>query len=436
MKFYKPTSLINKHRLAITVLVTALSLGACSSNDDDSGTTSVTDPDISNEANTETNTDTENNADNDQMGSLDGPQQLAIFASDAFDRSAGQVDRISITDGYVGIGGYTPTMSDIRVKTDGTSVFELGRFLLDSLTRLNPTDTSTAVQFSVLDDAQVANPHDLAFASEDKAYVIRYGSSSMLIVNPNADVEEDFRTGELDLSAYDQTGAPDATSGVVVGNRLFILMQRLDGNFAATQQSYVAVFDTTTDTEIDTGKSNEEGLLGIALGTLNAENMRYNETLGQLVLTGRGDLFLSDGELEDPYQGGIQTIDPETFEVTTLLDDGTADSNQGFIGNSVVLDNMKGYVRLMRNFDPTTFIFGETSVHSFNALTGEVGDEITAVQGMDVSTMNIGSDGNLWLGVRSENPGFVLLNPADDSVVNPLLATTFSPLNVVFLTTQ
>src|SRR3546814_20294752 len=50
------------------------------------------------------------------------------------------------------------------------------------------------------------------------------------------------------------------SAGLIKDGKLYVALQRLQ-NFAATQSGYIAVIDTATNTEIDTGKGSN-GLKG------------------------------------------------------------------------------------------------------------------------------------------------------------------------------
>ncbi len=426
--------------LSIALVSASLVLAACSSSDDDASDMGVADDaGVTNGDNGTGIAGGDNGGESvtgDNGDIAEPTSRVAIMAGADPLFESGQMERISITDGYVVNGTYEAVGSDIVVRTDGTSAYQLGRSNMENITKYSATDTSLFdYNFSIIDGDEGGNPHDIAFLNDNKAYVMRYNNQQMWIIDPSAESEDAFMIGELDLSAY-EAGPPNATSAVIVGEKLFILMQRLTGQFdgTATQQSYIAVFNTTTDEEIDTMTDMEGGLMGIPLGTLNADDLRYNPTLGQLVVTGRGDInrqFRTDEPTDDPYQGGIQSIDPDTYEVSLILDDGTADSNQGFISQSLILNSTKGYVKFFQGFDPDTFI-PSSSVHSFDPSTGIISEEFVSVMGMDVATMDIGSDGYLWLGSGGTTPGFTILDTADDSVIQSV-ATTFNPNSIVFI---
>jgi len=79
------------------------------------------------------------------------------------------------------------------------------------------------------DAMATSNPQSLIFASDSKAYIPRFQSTKMWVVNPATTDESGFKLGTVDLSAYvDDDGLPEMTQGVVVGDKLFLLVQRLD----------------------------------------------------------------------------------------------------------------------------------------------------------------------------------------------------------------
>lgn len=443
---------LNKFSKATTVLfVATLALSACSSNDDAVSTpagdvTTGTDTDV--DGNTGADTDMESAAGTDGDGTTDmgtdgagdtqESDQLAFAATAAF--PTGQIERISISDGYTVNGTYPATETDIRVESDGSTVYQLGRFMLDSLTKFDATDTSIVdYQYSLNGEEVAINPSDVIFVDDTKAYVLRYGSPTIWIINPAAQSEAEFKIGEMDISAYDPDASdedlsPKADSGVIVDGKLFVLMQRLTG-FSPLETGYVAVFDVETNTEIDTGKGEADGLKGMPLKSLNPTNIRYNETTGEIYVTGRGNLFLEFNMLPgDPYQGGLFAIDQNTYEVSQLLDDGDLATNngQGFIEHTLVVNDQKGYVSLYTGYDSEAFV-GINSLHSFNPSTGVIGDEVAAVTDQALTLVSAGSDGTVWVGIGGDTPGFTRIDPANDMSVEPFVATSFSPLNVVFL---
>jgi len=430
------TQLSGRRPVAGLLLISLLALSACSSSDDDDGAASANDPATMPDDGVGMETVGDDpgagmpdptNTPDDGMQLPETTGQLLAFVAGAtpgFD--AGQIERLSISDGDIATGTYPATLSDIRVDTDGRNLYQIGRFNLDSITRFDPIDTSvTDFQFSVNGDDLAANPYDIAFVNENKAYVVRYGSDKVWIINPNATNESEFMLGELDLSAYD-ADEPNASAAIIVDGKLFVLMERLTV-FDPDKAGYIAVFDTNTDTEIDTGQGND-GLMGIALTSVNPGGLQYVESTDEIYVLGRGNLFNEFNEVPgDPYQGGIETVNPDTFEAELLLDDGDEQNNQGFFIDSLVVSGSRGYLLTYQGFQTTT-------LRSFNPTTGLLDPApVAELVELDVSTLGLGPNGRLWVGVRGETPGFVLIDPNNNQVINPLVPTQLNPINIVFM---
>lgn len=343
-------------------------------------------------------------------------------ATPSFD--AGQIERLTLGDTIVSSGSYPATLSDIVVRTDGTDVYQVGRFGIDSITRFKSDDlVNPQYQYSVAFGETSPNTSDIVFASETKAYVLQYEASEILIVNPQAATDAEFITGRIDISAYD-SDAPNAINGVVANGKLFVLMQRLTG-FNPDKVGYVAVFDVASDTEIETGMG-ADGLNGIQLNNLNPSSLQYVAEMNEVVVTGRGNIFVEFNELPgDPYQGGVETIDADSYALDLLVDDGTADNNDGFFNASHVVSATRGYVI-------TSGGFANNTLRTYNPMTGLLEDgAVAGLEGLDLIALATGPSGRLWVAIGGLEPGFVLIDPADNTEVSRV-ATEFVPNHVVF----
>jgi len=411
-------------RYSTLVLAASLSiLTACSSSDDDDSA-GIDDVPSSTDG---TDTDGADGADGDAPGAS-ATFALVSGATPTFD--AGQIEQFTIGEEITASGSYPATLSDIVVRTDGTDVYQVGRFNIDSITRFTTDEFATPVyQYSVLQGETTPNTFDIVFASESKAYVLQDGGTNILIVNPAAETEAEFITGAIDISVYDGD-APNAVSGVIANGNLFVLMQRLTPSgftFLPDQPGYVAVFDIETDVEIETGQG-ADGLNGIELNTTNPVALQYVESLSEIVVTGRGNIFGEFNDLAgDPYEGGIEVIDVDSFENELLLDDGSENANNGFFSGSLVASDERGYIITSEGFQNNT-------LRSYNPTTGVLDEGIVAgLEGMDVITLGNGPLGRVWVAVGGLTPGFILIDPADNSVVGDQILTQFVPNTVVFI---
>jgi len=407
------------------LLCGVLALSACSSNDDDSDSADMPSDTDSGDTLATTDSDNAGGASADTFPLTDVESDfLAFTATRSADYTSGRTDALSLSGGISVTGSYTATTSDIIVDTDGTSLYEIGRFGLDSITKLDPENTANVTyQYSVNGDETTANPYDIAFVDDSLAYIARYGSSKVWIVNPSAASEEEFKTGELDLTAYD-TDVPNVSAVMIVENRLFVLMEALTG-FDADKSGYIAVFDTTTNTEIETGQG-IAGLKGIALETSNPTALQYNAASDEIMVVGRGNFYESETVAGDPYTGGIEIIDGRSYENSLLLDDGSSENNEGFFVNGLTVSLERGYVVTYKNLLST--------LRSFNPVTGLLDEEpVATLVDKEITSLAEGPTGKVWVGVGGDNPGFVLVNPADNSISDEVIRTELIPVNVVFI---
>ncbi|MFK8082842.1 MAG: hypothetical protein AB8B97_21390 [Granulosicoccus sp.] len=430
-----PYSLLTPALLASSLFL----LSACSSSDDDpvSDTTDaqtqtspdsdVTDTPPSEDAETQTPPISSNSSTDYGYAFTRGP---------AFD--SGQIERINLTTGNTIDGTYPGTESDHRVATDGQSVYQLGRFTIDNLTRFSATDTSVVdYQISVLnEDVETFNPQAIAFVNDDLAYLTLRGSDKVLVLDPSPEeaTTESLITGEISLADYNKGGGdtldlPDMTNAIIVDDKLFVLMENLD-NFAPINGGYIAVIDTNTNLEIPT-QQGEFPRQGIDLQTVNPTSLHFNTTTGLIYVTGRGNYFLSESAPGDPYTGGIETINPTTFETALLIDDGTEDNNVGFFLDTIVINETLGYLITLDGFNADFSAIN--NLRTFNPTSGEISEPIAGTEGQSLTTLAVGLDNHLWVGIQSLTPGFMRIDLATGEIAPERVATNLIPSNIVFI---
>jgi len=369
------------------------------------------------------------------------PALRAFVASRTVDYSAGNIERIKIeSDGERYDGSYNSTESDISVAVDSTHIYQVGKSKLDSITKYDANNLNQLVyQRSVAGEDAFANPYQIVFVDITTAYLIRYGSDKIWKIDPSATSEADFKTGELDLSAYNDAdgGVAEASAARLVGDRLFVMMERLNPSFEPIEQGYIAVFDLTKGEEIDTGMGAADGLKGIPLGVTNPTALQQPTSDGLLYVVGRGFYWTESTDVGDRFTGGIVSINPETFEVLSVLEDGDEQNNEGFIVNALMTSDTDAYVVFYQGI-------GSTTLRKLNLASGELSTSAIAdLSGVDITTLAKGPKDRLWVGRdgKAKNgvegvPGFQLINLADDTVAVDLVPTALIPLNVVFLDTR
>lgn len=371
--------------------------------------------------------------------------QMAVVVTAAADYSS--ADHVVISVDPVGgprtvqgadENGMLPTIiSDITIAAYERYFYRIEKYQADNVTKFDIGSPSTPVwQFSTLDTGDTnSNPYDLVFVSTTKAYLLRYGTTKAWIVNPSATAEADFKTGELDLSSYaDSDGIPEMHSGVIVDGKLFITLQRLDrdNGWVPTNTAYLAVFDTTADTEIDTGQG-EDGLKGIPLPIKNLGAIQYLEENDTIYVQGVGDYGSAWTGRPAEYSGGIASVDPDTYETSLVLDDGDDTSHPyGNVSGMAIASATNGYFVGYGDW-------GDNTLYSFDPSTGEVsGAVVDYLKNKNIAGMETGvyldQNNMLWV-CDYTDAEVVILNTADNTI-DEKVSTYLNPQRVVFANAQ
>lgn len=356
----------------------------------------------------------------------DNTKYVAAIATAASDNSSGEVELAELgKDDVTASGGYFSTISDITVNAYGESYYLIEKFNGDSIKKVNIRNPAIATwDYPTLadGDAVSSNPYQLVFLNEKKAYLLRYGAKKAWIVNPSAKTKAEFRIGELDLSAYmpqDSIGAPNMSSGVIVGDKLFITMQRLAADWSPQNASYVAIFDTKTDTEINTRAPITGTLKGIELLGRNPVRIDHVEDLGIVVTNW--------GAHSPPYPGtSIDMIDPETYTVHSILNDEDMNTR---INNAVFVSPTQGYILNYTGWQ-------NISLQSFNPLVGASSlTNVADLTGGDFRTIDLSPEGTLWMGdANTSAQGIRIFDPATDEQID-FVETQLLPIAVSFIET-
>jgi len=258
----------------------------------------------------------------------------------------------------------TSTYSDVALATFKDNFYLMGRSKQDNLTKFSINSERKAEQqwqFSLLADDESANPYAVAFVSDSKAYVARYGANEVLIIDPSVDIQngDDFIKGKIDFSAYSDNSNVDSKPGIasvkIVNNQLFVLLQRLSG--VPVNVSYIAVVDLDTDLEVETNSDETDGLKGIPLPIMNALEMQVFDT--DLYIAG---VAYSWGAIDNPnrWAGGVAKVDTTIYEASLVVDDGDVEEHPyGNISQVLVTSETDGYFTGSQSW-------GNDSVYHFN----------------------------------------------------------------------
>lgn len=218
--------------------------------------------------------------------------------------------------------------SDIKYQLGSERIYQIGRYQLDYIGSISYDDLSAdpAYQYSVNDDGKTgANPYSIIEKSNENAYLIRYGSTSIWQINPQAGNAVDFKIAEIDLSDFaDADGTPEMAAGVLVGNTLYVILQRLESH-AAIHKGLLVAIDTTDNSIIDLD-STQEGNNGLELLVTNPTDIQ--QVNNKLVISGVGRYAQTWGTPHDAeYTGGVESIDLTSL-AQQLIYENTAQTGQ------------------------------------------------------------------------------------------------------------
>lgn len=349
------------------------------------------------------------------------PQQKAATVTGAPDFSSGAhaVESVDPVGGPRSVVyNLNPTISDLTLAANGPYFYVIERYQADNVSKYQIDAPSTRLwQCSTLGAGETSsNPHDLVFVSSSKAYLTRYGTAKLWIVNPSAADCASFKIGEIDLSAFaDADGIPEMDKGVIVGNKLFITLQRLDSTWVP-QNGYLAVIDVNTDTVINPGIANPDNVPGIPLNAKNPSTIQYLPNNGQLYVQCAGNFFPQE------FTGGIVKVDPTTYATTLVLDDS---ATYGNVFDIAILSPTKGYFIGYAAYQNNT-------LYSFNPSNGTVlGTGIAGLAGTNLlGGLNIDKNKMLWAGAVGE---LIVINTTSDTQ-DEALDVDLNPLRTQFCT--
>ncbi len=340
---------------------------------------------------------------------LNGPTLPRVAFITATDFQAGGFATISLDEPRQvhPAGPATLTGSDAVARVFGARVFVVNRFGGDNLQVLDAGRNFAGV--TQCSTGPGSNPNDIAFVNGHKAYIPLYGRSELLVVDPNpAEDCSNFIRNSIDLSEYaDADGIPEMSQVVVVGDRVYVTLQRL-ASFMPAGKGAVVVIDTNTDEVVDVIE-------------LTGENP-FGQTKG-LTVQG-GSLYVAEVGNFGVLDGGIERINLATGRAEGFII--TEETLGGDLSDFVLVGPQLGYAILsLADFS--------NSLVAFDPTAGTV--LRTVVHGNGLSDIEINSKGELYLTDRNtKTPGVRIFRAEDGAELTTTpLNTGLPPFSVVFL---
>ncbi len=259
-------------------------------------------------------------------------------------------------------------------------LFVIGRYGCDNIQVLDPANGyATVTQFSV---GNGSNPQDLVAISPRRAYVSRYGSTDVWIVDPVTGAH----TGTVSLAAYaDADGIPEMAQMALVGGRVFVALQRLDQNafFTPTDYSALAVIDTTTNALVDCDTSTP-GVQALRLTGTNP--------VTDLVRAADGTLFVGEAGNYGVADGGVDAVDVEALLALGFR------SSEATLGGDILDVDVLSATQAYAIVSDESFV---TQFREFHAGTGALTRTLASGTGFDFSVATLTGQGDVLLADRS-----------------------------------
>ncbi len=276
------------------------------------------------------------------------------------------------------------TASDAVVRYFGGRFYVVNRFGGDNIQALD-SSLHTLSQFST---GPGSNPHDLAFVSPTKAYVTRYDSTGLWVVNPQTGA----RLRTIDLAPFaDADGFPEMDQAIVVGPRLFVSLQMLDRNnfFGPSGPGRVVVIDTQADTVLDADPLTP-GKQAITLAAGNPNTPFEFCAADHRIYVGESGFY---GVLD----GGIEGIDPVTYQTTGIV--AREDSLGGDLNAFRLSSGKKGFAIVSDASFNTVLVSFDLATHQRTGIQ-------FSPPGFVLSDLGVDDLGQLWVLDRTAaNPG-------------------------------
>ena len=192
--------------------------------------------------------------------------------------------------------------SDAAIRFYGGLIYVVNRYGQDNIQVIDPgAGYTTLSQFST---GPGTNPQDIAFVSPSQAYVSLYERSYIQECNPATGALLDT----ISLSPFaDGDHLPEMAHMTMVGNTLFVAIQRLDrlNGYVPSGPGLVAVVNTLTNTLIDVDP--------VAPGTQAIALTDSNPVTDFIQVPGTTELWIGCAGEFGLNDGGIEAIDAATL---------------------------------------------------------------------------------------------------------------------------
>ena len=302
-----------------------------------------------------------------------------------------------------------PVFRDAVLRCFGGLVYVVNREGQDNIQVIDPAAGHATIRnFSV---GNGLNPQDIAFVSATKAYVSRYDSPDLLVVNPSSPSGGPMSV--IPLGAFaDADGSPEMSRMVRVGHYVFVACQRLT-SFQPSNPSFVVVVDTRADTVVDVDPV-AAGKQAIVLAARNpSTTFAYDPQSGRLLLGCSGAFGVNDG--------GVEAIDPIALSSLGLM------VTEAELGGDVT------GVAWWRPDHAYAIVGFETAVVSWNPATGLRKATVYQPGGFSLADVEVSQAGEVYVANNGfASPGVYVFRAGPDTLLAGPLGTGLPPFDLVF----
>ena len=344
------------------------------------------------------------------VGSAAGAQQSAYVVTSDF--STGGLSAANLNTRVVSSDVAT-VHSDATLRWFNGLLYVINRLGQDNIQVIDPTAAfATVRQFSV---GAGSNPQDIAFKSPSHCYVSRYDRPEIGVYNPATGAA----LGTISLTAFaDADGLPEMARLALVGNRLFVAVQRLNRNagFTPTAYSLIVVVDTNADTVLDVNPA-LPGKQAIQLTLKNpVTTFAYDRDANRLLIGCAGFFGALDG--------GIEAVDPVALTDLGVLT--TESALGGDIGDVEWWGATHSYA-----------IVSDASYNahlvSWNPATGAALASFFTPGGFSLGDCALNDRNELWVCDNAFGaPGLFVFRAGADTLIAGPLDTGLPPMQITF----
>ncbi len=300
-------------------------------------------------------------------------------------------------------------------------LYVVNRYGGDNIQVIDPAHNyATIRQFSV---GNGSNPQDIAFVSPTKAYVSRYGSADLLIVNPSDPAGLPTKT--ISLAAFaDADGLPEMARMALLGPYLFVACQRLT-NFQPVNESVIVVVNAEADTVVDIDPATP-GPQAIPLQSRNPVTALAIQPASP---QGSQLLYLGTVGVYGDLDGLVEGIDPVALHGASRI------VSEADLGGDIAV---VGWSSPTRGF-AVAGDFNAQRLVAWDAETRAVTDTLfTANGGFSLPDAGLDDRGELWAcknpfpASSGDAPGLLVFDAAAGALLAGPLDTGLPPLAVTF----